>query len=244
MEAVAETAIPSYTIDMHSRRALLLLEKSQQQRAAADMNLTQYHLRSEAAATLAKIGITGPAAEALLTETAHARHQWRVGETVRVAREIVGGGALDAAAYLVADLAGVGGREGVEGLATQRLYGLDTLGKGRKSASDGGAWMMAARDALGMLLSRADLEGSTLVPTALGVALQSGIGAQAHFDKVPAAWLLTIFREGLRRASGLGGWLDIPHVLWAGWAAEWAAAVNLLCAEMDAAMSFSEVEEA
>lgn len=56
--------------------------------------------------------------------------------------------AASAILLLWLDCMGLGGRLGLEGLATDRIPAFSELGKGRKRADDGPAWSAAIRDAL------------------------------------------------------------------------------------------------
>ena len=101
-------------------------------------------------------GVSGKAMECLLAETAQERHLSRVAYARWAAEEYYLSSAkldrdevtedtlsLMAGAILWADVIGVGGRDGVEGAATTRHPALSGCGKGRKQASDGGAWSAA-----------------------------------------------------------------------------------------------------
>lgn len=117
------------------------------------------------------LGLTGEALDLFVKAGAHRRHEMRV----RIAQDALmevgkaaippeevrmnGAGArLDALATRLAILAGkldaggIGGRFGCGGDATARLPGLRQCGKGRKQASDGGAWTAALEGAITSLL--------------------------------------------------------------------------------------------
>lgn len=123
-------------------------------------------LRSIQKAKFEEMGITGNALDALLRETSKARHESRVKDAkiaaVTAAKNCLYKGsantpdedafwrpifALWGAGLCLLDQVGIGGRDGVSGDATDRVPGLDVLGKGRKQASDGGAWDAAIKEA-------------------------------------------------------------------------------------------------
>ena len=114
--------------------------------------------RESQLAELEGMGITGKAAECLLRECVAERHMSRVvdakcaavGEirliyTQPTVDELLGGSVEDfvaaqAAGLCLLDQIGVGGTDGVSGAGTARIPCFSNLGKGRKQASDGGAW--------------------------------------------------------------------------------------------------------
>jgi len=225
------------------------------------MKLSEFTTRRDAADHLTALGITGTAAEALLQESTGARHQWRVARTVEAARaaapESMGEGErrLYAAGLLILDLLGVGGRQGVQGLATARLPAFETLGKGRKHAGDGDAWMGAAREALYQLAPEGgSLELAPDDDAPYGVfchdprdrAESEPIGPIAAL-RGPALrpWLLTAAREGLRRAVGLPGWHEVPCITWGDLdaPAAWARLVNALEAMPEPAPGFGAPDD-
>lgn len=79
----------------------------------------------------------------------------------------------DAGAILIlfADLVGVGGRLGIGGDGTLRHPAFRCLGRGRKMALDGNAWMAAANEAFGVLLGERQKKGDMPV---LWFSLRSG----------------------------------------------------------------------
>lgn len=202
--------------------------------------------RRATAAWLESQGVTGAALDALLSETAAARHASRVAAARQAAEDYylaacklcryeVGGAALTAAAgsILWADVIGVGGQDGVEGTGTSRHPALAGCGKGRKHASDGDAWsaaiLQAAVETAGRFLVN---ENGCLVYQLNRVNAILGIDPAV----IRRPWLHAIAREGLRRAAGLSspgggygqrGWHPAapfeapPESL-----AKWAAAVN------------------
>jgi hypothetical protein len=123
--------------------------------------------RSAAARAAEDAGLTGPAFELFLSAGAQMRHRWRVEQTLNSALTAVGAefrsdfllGAtsewllefhqekLQALArawgMMALDLHGVGGPLGVSGDSTERMSPFCDLGKGRRKASDGPAWMAA-----------------------------------------------------------------------------------------------------
>jgi hypothetical protein len=105
------------------------------------------------------LGIIGPAAEFLATRDAAHRHHRRMDDTAAILQQLNEESASnEGVVKLLLDVFGIGGRYNLEGLSTIRLPPFDTLGKGRKNASDGSAWMNAARDLL------ADLEIMKIIP--------------------------------------------------------------------------------
>jgi hypothetical protein len=140
------------------------------------------------------------------------------------------------AALGYADVAGIGGHMGVSGDATARIPVLRGLGKSRKHASDGGAWSAAIATAAYRLVSGSDkfaaLRDGRLVFGEVGtdpdLAHASGLAVDVR-HAVPYGWLLTIAREGLRRAVGLQAWHEsVPIYAPAASALAWAESVNRL----------------
>lgn len=185
-----------------------------------------YITRKDHEIELTQKGVTGAALEALLAETAYERHQSRVAyaqwaavefylTVAGVRREEVSQDtlALFAEAILWADVIGIGGRFNVEGTGTARHPAFAKCGKGRKLATDGGAWTAAIREAAVQFDS-----GEVFYPK----TLEDGQVVLAFGDVViyeiviPGPWMLSICREGLRRAaclrwpatSGMFGWHD------------------------------------
>ena len=111
-------------------------------------NVLEFATATALVAYLASQGVMGAAANAIIRETAHARHQARVEATKKAAIEEAEGKITMACALLVIDLMGVGGRDGVEGAASARYPAFAKLGSGRKQSKDGRAYMAAAQDAL------------------------------------------------------------------------------------------------
>lgn len=221
-----------------------------------DLDLRRVVTRREAAEELARIGVVGEAAEAILRETAPARHAWRVAQTIEAARAAAPsprpvGMDLDAyaAGLLVLDLLGIGGREGVEGLGTLRVPALAVrLGRGRWQATDGDAYRAAAREAISQLNEGGgyrlqigpvlELDDTARTPAIL-VEIARDRGATLS-DPGLLPWLRTAAREGLRCSLGLGSWWredSLPPVAWSGrgeegesWGtpAHWAGCVNAI----------------
>ena len=170
-------------------------------------------------------GVSGKAMECLLAETAQERHLSRVAYARWAAEEYYLNAAkldrdevthdtltLMAGAILWADVIGVGGRDGVEGAATTRHPALASCGKGRKQASDGGAWSAAIHRAA------LDCAGCFRINDN-GVLVYSRAHRDAPLNETmvdeattPVAWVYSILREGLRRAAGLR---RPAHVPWA-----------------------------
>lgn len=114
--------------------------------------------RKEMALELEGKGISGPAQELVLKYTAPARHAARVEATRKVAV-----GTKVPIISLLLDLTGVGGRLGLEGIGTARLAPFRELGKGRKQARDGGAYMAAAEHVLHSLVGEENTKGMTIL---------------------------------------------------------------------------------
>lgn len=131
------------------------------------------------------------------------------------------------AALITLEVAGVGGRDNVEGLGTARMPCFRPLGKGRKQARDGAAWTAALEEAARRLLDRAGKLyshpeiGQTREGLAAAAAAstfwpgddpQDGrlcvkIGRIPIFTQaIPLAWTRTVVREGLRRSAGMRPW--------------------------------------
>lgn len=152
-------------------------------------------LPGEATATLLRF--TAPArAEARARETSAAARTWAAmiagqdparpratGVTVEAEERAV------AAALLLLDLVGVGGRAGVEGVGTARLPCFRRLGRGRKQAGDGEAYMAAAQAALSELLHPGEHLG---VPAVDGPALAAGLRVVAAYYPDARPWVLAL----------------------------------------------------
>jgi len=221
-------------------------------------------LRSDQESELVEQGLQedGPAIEALLRELAPARHDSRVKKAIEVARieiERLGGVVTKdpiiqqqiddqaAAALCFLDLLGIGGREGVEGQATERLIPFQSCGKGRKQATDGGAWDAAIWEAGARLWDETENRPPALcaiIPAhdfpasphiAIGVpAPEVPGGCDGILEEIPigdhneyVAWHLTAAREGLRRAAGLDAWHTVPFSF-VGSVYEWGKVVDYL----------------
>lgn len=150
---------------------------------------------------------------------AGARHQARVGATVEAAanaakRLIEAGGvtspdggtpSTEAVAEMVIalDLIGVGGSGDAEGLGTDRLPCFSTLGKGRKQARDGAAWMAALEAALP---AASPWGVFTVLPGESRLAWKSG-GEVVVFNPklanavIPLRWLIAAVRRAAWAAS-------------------------------------------
>ena len=208
------------------------------------INLLVITTRREAEQTLEAAGVTGAALEALLRDSAPARHQLRVRAATEAAhawahRLYPAGSFKDnllAMAILHADCMGVGGKDGVQGAATARHPAFRRCGKGRKQASDGDAWTAAIAEAASMSAGAgygfvAGWDGAVYFGRLADAALvEDSDGVQYFVDISPAmplGHLRTVAREGLRRAAGLTGWHwrapfhSPPESL-----PSWAAAVN------------------
>ena len=150
--------------------------------------------RREMSVRLQGQGVTGPALDLLLKMTAQARHMARVEQVLAKVAHLP---RPVAALVLVADGVGVGGTRGLEGAATARLPLLQNLGKGRKHASDGGAWSAAIAHAATQLTQWSDGDGvihmGRLVvgPTAVSLdynTTDQDLGEFGWNDVIPAAW--------------------------------------------------------
>src|SRR5690606_2259544 len=117
-------------------------------------------------------GLSEDSVELIRRATAPMRHEKRVNATIDAALtavlEIYSSPDLDvrrvtpfvcrvAACLIAFDRNGAGGRYGAGGggAATDRMSWARSLGKGRRQASDGSAWLAAAADAESILLDRA-----------------------------------------------------------------------------------------
>lgn len=211
---------------------------------------------------LEQAGVTGEAREFLLRATAPHRHNVRVEATLACARRMAQGDTAAAAALLLADIVGIGGPQNeAAGLGTSRLAGFGGLGKGRKQASDGPAWMSAAEAALMRLYDMR--RGGRLEIEAVGTRAEGDEsflgGAQVRvrvvqpaddgegwtdFDvlseatevRLPVEWLRALVIHGFRRATGVGARDDVPG-LWLGEVWAWAAAYNAVVARVEKARS-------
>ena len=186
------------------------------------------------------LGIGGQAAELLdqLSGNPARRHEWRIEQTKK-AVETAGDSGY---AALVADLLGVGGRAGLTGDGTDRHPVFSGLGKGRKHASDGAAWMAAASS----LLSR---EGHRLALTIHAGSACMEIDPEECTEEctedgstppTPAvlylndcdlgAWLVPIIFHSLVAAAKPAAIWGTEHQLMgievSGTPAEWSAALN------------------
>lgn len=118
------------------------------------------------------LAVREEAADALVKETAHHRHSYRVSKVEETALKAgrdwfdlmddtagekrgqygqvayVAGSAL----LIALDLAGIGGRDACDGAGTDRMGWAQRLGSGRKQAGDGAAWTSAQKYALGRLV--------------------------------------------------------------------------------------------
>lgn len=223
-----------------------------------------YLTRRDRLTALAALGVDGDALKCLLRETAAERHASRVAYarwaaeqhalTVMAVEPHETDAELHAGMILWADVIGVGGRDGVEGAATERHPAFDMragavvgygpvtaprarCGKGRKQASDGGAWSAAILGAARQLggAFRVNAHGDGRASLAYAIDTVSGGRVEPYLRRecsvcdplVPAAWVYSILREGLRRAAGLRRWHpDVPFVAPPESLAEWAKLVN------------------
>jgi len=177
--------------------------------------------RREAETQLRELGIEGEALESILRETGALRHAGRVSRTLAAASSWCDGkdaphadheGCTWCLILLVADMIGVGGRDGCEGRATERLDVFEDLGTGRKQAMDGGAWMAALESAIAHHVQN----GANVVSPG-NVLVQLGEWPR---------WMRSVAREGLRRSLGLDPWHELEGVTFDGEPKEWAEVVN------------------
>jgi len=181
-------------------------------------------------------GVTGAALDALVAELAPLRHASRVEyareaaeeyylDHMRLDRSEVGQLTLEmaVAALAYADLAGVGGRCGVDGASTARHPAFRRCGKGRKQATDGPAWSAA----IGRL---ADTKYTFAVHGEDNALILWGRDGDMMIESLlGTSWAITVAREGLRRAAGLTPWhWRLPVRATPDTLPAWAAVVNRL----------------
>lgn len=158
---------------------------------------------------LAAIGVDGAAAERLLSEYAGDRHRSRVRYARNAAEEYYLSQcaveredispeslAMVVSAILWADMVGVGGRDDVQGLSTERHPAFHQCGKGRKQASDGPAWTAAILEAAHLSGGRFSINENGL----LVFSLLDGSDVAICDEIAPPRWRYAILREGLRRS--------------------------------------------
>ncbi len=200
--------------------------------------------REELRVELETVGVTGAAQDAILAETAPARHEWRVEAAV----EAAGGYYLESLGRLLADIAGVGGRDDCMGDATTRHPSFRDLGKGRKQATDGPAYSAAIREAAARIVRHYEAEWPiALSPGGSGVLLSHSVGMESETPvnvDAPPQWLRSLAREGLRRAAAYMAPISIREELsvvgWEGSLNDWADMVNSIepaCATLAAEAS-------
>lgn len=212
------------------------------------IDLSTIVTRREAEQTLEAAGVTGAALEALLRDSAPARHQLRVRAATEAAHawahQFYPAGDFKAnllvMAVLHADCVGVGGKDGVEGTATARHPAFRRCGKGRKRARDGGAWTAAIAEAASVSAGAgygfvAGWDGVVYFGRLADAALVEDSDGVQYFADVSqvltTGHLYAIVREGLRRAAGLVGWhLNTPFHSPLESLPSWAAAVNRVAA--------------
>ncbi len=223
------------------------------------MNLSEIGTRKEVENHLESIGIVGPAAEAILGETACFRHAARTRRAAEAAmmwaentfqQDHEPTNAMMAAFLCALDRFGVGGPMGVSGDGTLRVPAFRSLGKGRKQASDGAAWTAAIHDAIGLLIPHGGVVISPAGDVSLFVRWIVHSGTQFEEEKANCEFdtsilimsdlkcqFLSLAREGLRRSLGMPGWFsdklahEIALVRDESSAPAWAALVNALTIE-------------
>jgi hypothetical protein len=195
--------------------------------------------RKSASDDLTASGVTGAALEALLDETAHSRHLARVAAATHAAEEYYLAACgidrddiseetlrLAAGAILWADAIGVGGRFGVEGASTERHPAFAGCGKGRKHATDGAAWSAAIAEAAPANCHFAVRRHDDGRVTPVFASPNGEISIDAE-EVMPNRFLLSILREGLRRAYRIGGWhVGVPFAAQPDTLCDWADALN------------------
>lgn len=196
---------------------------------------------------LAKKGVVGYAAECVRRETAKFRQDARVRRVQEVAREWANTMSdersvmIDFYAMMLCelDIAGIGGMAGgASGDGTLRVPAFRRLGKGRKHATDGGAWSAAIREAgnnmLGRYVSRSWIAHMEPEPM-LGMAFGDGPGEACEgtvyltLEHLTAQkltpWALTVARMGLRAALGYPSSFNMAGEVCQYWAGEVEAPV-------------------
>jgi len=200
-------------------------------------------LRQDRQDSLEAAGVFGSALNCLLRETAKERHDSRVAAARWAAEEYylartaldrdeVGEPTLTLAAGVIlwADVIGIGGRDGVEGAATKRHPAFKGCGKGRKHATDGGAWGAAIRTAADQCGGRFLATVSNVGQVGLVYEIEDAGGILVNEMVAEKPWIESILREGLRRAAGLKPWHpEVPFLAAPGPAKIWADLVNEAC---------------
>lgn len=182
---------------------------------------------------LETLGIHGPAQDALVKDTAPMRHECRVGVVLAAVRKAADGSEAIAWLLLVLESLGIGGRDGVEGWASERMPWASVLGKGRKQATDGGAWDAAIAAALAQVAS--GLRDIVVYPIDTDVVVgcndTTGRECSVHFtdldmeDHGAMRWARTFARRGLRQVVGLPQGLPAAMRV-DGTPKQWATLVN------------------
>jgi hypothetical protein len=194
-------------------------------------------------------GVEGHALEAVLNESAHLRHAHRVKlarqaaedyylEQAKLTRDDLTPETLNVHVAIIVylDICGIGGHfGGVTGSSTIRHPAFERCGKGRKRATDGEAWNSAIDDLtitdnirFAYRFTAHEDGHMSFRATTVDVSVESVHG--------PAAWRLTLAREGLRRAAGLEPMIcvvpmeDGPETL-----VRWSKVVNSITDELQQA---------
>lgn len=238
-------------MSLHWRRRLPLGHKQEED----VKKVKKVRVRAEESAQLEERGIKGHALEALLGEEAFERHLTRVDaarraaldEAIRVYPTLVDyedALAAYAAGVCVLDAFGVGGRMGVEGLASERVPPFQTLGSGRKQSVDGRAWDAAIKEARESLWpNNGMMSVITLIPVFAPLGQDgracpdegwTGVGVLMDADKGLVVALkdltfqaITAAREGLRASLGRSTWFpQIEGIVFEGTPKEWGHVVN------------------
>jgi len=160
------------------------------------------------------------AAEIICRATGTQRHWARVEATVEAAR--VWGNAhiysdeesdILVAGILSLELGGVGGRADAEGAGTDRHPAFAGLGKGRKQASDGGAYMAATEAALRQLTDRHGRLHIQLDQRGRVVVKFRGSEAEVLLQCCgPVRWLRAEASRAALKAAGIEGFE--PQMKW------------------------------
>jgi hypothetical protein len=193
--------------------------------------------RREAAELVSAAGIAGPAAELMIRAGAAHRAALRAQDATAAASAWgdLTPGAVSAAvaSACILDAVGVGGPLGLGGDSTARHPAFAALGKGRKQASDGGAWSAAIEAA-----RRGALGWGTVTVTVSCYRVQITVeeeeggllgGVEPEEDDRDAPWWMALCGVAMLGAE----WRaqnrpDLEWLQFDGPPAEWAALYNYL----------------
>ncbi len=214
--------------------------------------------RREVRETLRGLGIEGAALEALCSLGAGHRHQLRSEQAAEAALtmasqyvsshdewEDVTTTATNglAMAIIAADEVGIGGgSQFPTGAATSRIPALSGLGKGRKQASDGGAWSAAIESGRDQIAWKANLVGDfwrtsqefsmdeqgnlliDITSSCPDTGETEEVRIEAPESLIPAEWQFAISANALEQALQRGDEVEM---------AAWARVYNALAAKLD-----------